>query len=229
MLRNLRFDGLLNSVSPGLTGIQINTAAKVVIEKCDIFGFSTSGVSAVPSSGTVAVKIQETNINNNAAGVISKPTGGATVNMSIDHSWLDGNVGGAMKIDGTGGGPSNVSVNDSSMSLNGGGGTNGQRTVGQCRHRLDAQHHNQKWRRRGPDQYQRWRHIYGHGRRIDAVEQRKRVAGVQRRVPAQLQEQPSDRTGRYGSFRPSHLSIGSRREPASAAPSLQRPIMFLRA
>jgi hypothetical protein len=71
------------------------------------------------------VKIQETTINNNGAGVLSKPTGGATVNMSIDHSFIDANTGGAMKIDGTGGGPSNVAVNDSSMSLNGGAGTNG--------------------------------------------------------------------------------------------------------
>jgi hypothetical protein len=125
IVRNVRFNGLLNSVAPGLVGIQVNTAARVVIEKCDIFGFSTSGVSVVPSSGTVAVKIQETNINNSAVGVSAKPTGGATVNMSIDHSWLDANVGGGIKVDGTGGGPSNVSINDSSMSLNGGAGING--------------------------------------------------------------------------------------------------------
>jgi hypothetical protein len=125
ILRNVRFNGLLNSVAPGLVGIQVSTAAKVVIEKCDIFGFGTAAVNVTPSSGTVQVKIQETNINNNQAGVLSKPTGGATVNMSIDHSWIDANVGGAMKIDGTGGGSSNVSVNDSSLSLNGGAGANG--------------------------------------------------------------------------------------------------------
>ena len=57
IVRNVRFNGLLNSVAPGLVGIQINTAARVVIEKCDIFGFSSAGVSVVPSSGVVAVKI----------------------------------------------------------------------------------------------------------------------------------------------------------------------------
>ena len=124
ILRNLRFNGLLNTGSPGLTGVQVNTAARVVIEKCDIFGFSSAGVNVTPGSGTVMVKIQETNINNNGAGVLSKPTGGATVNMSIDHSFIDANTGGAMKIDGTGGGSSNVAVNDSSMSLNGGTGAN---------------------------------------------------------------------------------------------------------
>jgi hypothetical protein len=120
ILRNLRING-----AGGATGVAINTAARVVIEKCDIFGFATSGVTAAPSSGTVAVKIQETTLNNNNVGVSSKPTGGATVNMSVDHSWLDANVGGGIKVDGTGGGPSNVSINDSSMSLNGGAGANG--------------------------------------------------------------------------------------------------------
>src|SRR5580704_205308 len=41
ILRNLRMNGILNSGSPGLTAVQINTAAKVIIEKCDIFGFNT--------------------------------------------------------------------------------------------------------------------------------------------------------------------------------------------
>jgi hypothetical protein len=124
ILRNLRFNGLIQTVGPGLVGIQANTAARVIIEKCDIFGFSTAGVSATPSAGnTMQVKIQETTINNNGTGVSSKPTGGATVNMSIDHSWIDSNSGG-MKIDGTGGGASNVAANDSSFSLNTNNGTN---------------------------------------------------------------------------------------------------------
>jgi hypothetical protein len=125
ILRNLRFNGILNSGSPGLTGVQVSAAATVVIEKCDIFGFNTAAVNVTPASGTVAVKIQQSTFNNNQAGVLSKPTGGATVNMSIDHSFIDANVGGAMKIDGTGGGSSNVSVNDTSLSLNGGAGANG--------------------------------------------------------------------------------------------------------
>jgi hypothetical protein len=121
ILRNLRING-----AGGATGVQVNTAAKVIIEKCDIFGFATAAVNATPSVvTTVNVKIQETTLNNNQAGVLSKPTNGATVNISIDHSWLDANIGGAMKIDGTGGGSSNVSVNDTSLSLNGGAGANG--------------------------------------------------------------------------------------------------------
>src|SRR3984885_9548630 len=48
ILRNLRFNGLLNvpNTTPGVTGVLIVAAAKVVIEKCDIFGFGTLAVSA---------------------------------------------------------------------------------------------------------------------------------------------------------------------------------------
>jgi hypothetical protein len=124
ILRNLRFNGLLNSVSPGLIGIAVNTAGKVVIEKCDIFGFATAGVDVIPTSGTVLVKIQETTINNNAGGITIKPTGGAVVHAAIERTHADGNTGGGLRVDGTGGGPSNVAVTDSSLSLNGSNGLN---------------------------------------------------------------------------------------------------------
>ena len=124
ILRNLRLNGILNSGSPGLTAVAVNSAATVIIEKCDIFGFSSAGVTVLPSSGTVQVKIQETNINNSGIGLSAKPTGGATVNVSIDHSFIDSNTGGGLKIDGTGGGPVNVAINDSSVSLNASNGTN---------------------------------------------------------------------------------------------------------
>jgi hypothetical protein len=123
-LRGLILDG----VNSSLSGVQINTAAKVTIMNCVIQEFSTApnaGVNITPSSGTVFVKIQDTTLINNNAGVISKPTGGAIVNLEIDRSRLDSNTGGAVKADGTGGGSSNVAINDSSQSLNGGTGTNG--------------------------------------------------------------------------------------------------------
>jgi len=118
ILRNLRFNGIVQSGSPGLVGVQINTAGRVVIEKCDIFGFSSAGVNAAPSSGTVAFKVQETTLNNNGGGITIKPTGGATVNASIERTHVDANGGGGVRVDGTGGGSSNVAITDSSISLN---------------------------------------------------------------------------------------------------------------
>ncbi len=122
ILRNLRFNGLLNSGSPGTTGVTILSATEVVIEKCDIFGFGTAGIG-VTTSANVGVKVQETTINNNAAGLLVAPTGG-TVSMSIDHTRVDSNTGGGMKVAGTGGVTANVAITDSSFSLNAGNGIN---------------------------------------------------------------------------------------------------------
>jgi hypothetical protein len=119
ILRNLQFNGLLNTGSAGTTGVQINSAARVVIQHCQIFGFGTLAVSAAPSSGTLALKIQETTMNNNAGGVLIKPTGGAVVNASIERTHIDENTAGGVRVDGTGGGTSNVAVTDTSISLNG--------------------------------------------------------------------------------------------------------------
>jgi hypothetical protein len=126
ILRNLRFNGLLNSGSAGTTGVNIlgTLATSVVIEKCDIFGFGTLAVSAAPSGATLALKVQETTINNNAGGILIKPTGGAVVNASIERTHIDENTAGGLKVDGTGGGSSNVAITDTSLSLNGANGVN---------------------------------------------------------------------------------------------------------
>jgi hypothetical protein len=121
ILRNLRFNGLVNN---GLTGVAISGAAKVIIEKCDIFGFSSAGVLASVSTGTLELKVQETTLNNNGGGVTSKPSGGATVNASIERTHADGNSGAGVRVDGTAGGSSNVAITDSSLSLNGSNGLN---------------------------------------------------------------------------------------------------------
>jgi hypothetical protein len=118
ILRNLRLNGIVQTGSPGLIGVAVNTAGRVIIEKCDIFGFSSAGVAASPSSGSVAFKVQESTFNNNGGGITIKPTGGATVNASIERTHVDANGGGGVKVDGTGGGSSNVAITDSSISLN---------------------------------------------------------------------------------------------------------------
>ncbi len=124
ILRNLRFNGIVQSGTAGVIGVAINSAAKVIIEKCDIFGFSSAAIDAVPSTGTLALKVQETTLNNNAGGITIKPSGGAVVNGAIERAHIDANTGAGMRVDGTGGGSSNVAVTDSSLSLNGSNGLN---------------------------------------------------------------------------------------------------------
>ncbi len=112
ILRNLRING-----GGGATGVLINSAARVIIEKCDIFGFAGLAVSAVPSTGPLYLKVQETTINNNGGGIGTKPTAGAVVNVAIESSHIDAN-GGGVKFDGTGGGVTNAAITDTSISLN---------------------------------------------------------------------------------------------------------------
>src|SRR6202043_4007337 len=68
--------------------------------------------------------ILDTIITNNSTGLLDKPTAG-TVNMSIDRVRIDNNNGGGVRIDGTGGGSSNMAINDGSISLNAGNAVNG--------------------------------------------------------------------------------------------------------
>ena len=129
ILRNLRFNGLLQTGTPGTIGVNILSASRVELENDDIFGFgNTSGQAGVviaPSSGTLNVGVQNTSIFNNQVGLLSKPTGGATVNLTVQHSYVDNNQGGGIRIDGTGGGTTNAAITDTSSSLNNGNGVLG--------------------------------------------------------------------------------------------------------
>jgi hypothetical protein len=119
-LRGLIFEGLNASVN----GVLINTAARVSIQNCVIQGFSNgstgglAGVNIAPTSGTIDVKIQDTTIIHNNAGIFIKPSNGATANVSIDHTRIDNNLGAGVRSDGTGGGTIFTGISDSSMSLN---------------------------------------------------------------------------------------------------------------
>ena len=126
ILRNLRITGILQTGSPGTIGVNIVQASRVVIENDDIFGFGNAsgqaGIVIAPSSGTTYVAVQTTTSVDNQVGLLSKPTGGATVNLTVEHSYMDNNQGGGIRLDGTGGGITNAAITDTSMSLNNGNG-----------------------------------------------------------------------------------------------------------
>jgi hypothetical protein len=124
ILRNLRFNGIVQTGSPGLVGVQVNTAARVVIEKCDIFGFGTAALLvATSATSSPLVKFQETTLNNNAAGISVKPTGG-TVKIEIESTHVDANTNAGLRVDGTAGGAVIATISESSISLNGAAGLN---------------------------------------------------------------------------------------------------------
>jgi hypothetical protein len=121
-LRGLTIFGAEGCV-PGPIGVHITAAASVRIENCKIFGFATAGVEVAPSSGNVVVKIQDSTITQNGAGVLVAPTGSASVSISIDRSRIENNTGGGMKTVTTNG-AINASISDSSVSSNSGNGLN---------------------------------------------------------------------------------------------------------
>jgi large repetitive protein len=120
-LRGLAFNGL----NASLSGIVINSAARVNIEDCVIQQFAGSGQAGLfisPTSGTLSVRVDDTTIMANNAGVLVKPASGATAGVAIARTAIDQNLGDGLRVDGSGGGAGTVSLADSSASLNAGNG-----------------------------------------------------------------------------------------------------------
>jgi hypothetical protein len=126
IIRNVRFDGLLgnggNAGNAGLTAIQFNTGAVLIVEKCEIFGFANNGIGIVPTTNS-KVLISETHIQNaafnaNTAGILIQPT--ANVNVSISKSWVESMAQSAIFASGGGVGNIRLNVKDSVISGFGG-------------------------------------------------------------------------------------------------------------
>lgn len=69
------------------------SASGVIIDNCDIFGFSLRGISIENSSGTMTVFVRNSRIEagqNN--GVVVAPTGSGTAQVEIEDSQIIGNV-----------------------------------------------------------------------------------------------------------------------------------------
>jgi hypothetical protein len=115
---------ILNGVGTGLYGIEVTSAGTVNVQNSVVQGFASGGIFVLPSSGTTAVKIQDSTVIHNNTGLEFKPTGGAIVNAEIDRVRIDENSGGGIRADGSGGGPVTVAVSDTSISENASNGVN---------------------------------------------------------------------------------------------------------
>jgi len=117
-------------VGTGTNGIQILGVGvtvhihKVQIRNCRNSGGSNgNGILVAPSSGTAIVFVTDGYITGNGgtisnAGILMKPTGGASANVSVFRASLEANTNGIF-MDGSGGaGPSNLVVRDSTISDN---------------------------------------------------------------------------------------------------------------
>jgi hypothetical protein len=86
-----------------------------------------NGILVAPSSGAAEVFVADSYITDNGAGVANagiliRPTGGATANVSVNHVQLENNTNGIFADGSGGGGATKVSVTDSLM---GGSASNG--------------------------------------------------------------------------------------------------------
>jgi hypothetical protein len=124
-LRGLIFDGTNASST---SGVVFNSGAKLRIENCVFQGFSTSGIVFSPGVGSASIAkmaIRDAAIINNASGILVKPSGGIAAVVSLNGVNIDGNNGGGLRGDGTGGaGAIDVAIADSSVSFNASNGIN---------------------------------------------------------------------------------------------------------
>jgi Right handed beta helix region len=137
ILRNLK----INGAGTGQSGILFKSGTSLLVENCEIYGFSTIGIFVLPSAGTSRIVIANTTIFNNGVGGIQvKPTGGAitlslrgvlvasngfgigadttgggTVSVMIDHTTVSNHTGNGLQVAGTG---STMLLSNSTVSQN---------------------------------------------------------------------------------------------------------------
>jgi hypothetical protein len=90
ILKNLRLQGGLgnggNPGGAGVTGVKINTAAMVVIENLEIYGFNTNGIQDARTGGG-KLNVKNTTIYNLAnAGIVIGSAGAARLDAAIVES-----------------------------------------------------------------------------------------------------------------------------------------------
>jgi hypothetical protein len=91
-IKNCRIQGLLgNGGNPGGAGvnaIRFTSGAALLVDNCEIYGFSQNGIDFEPNQATNStLSVQDTLIfNNNGAGILVAPAGGGTATAAIDRT-----------------------------------------------------------------------------------------------------------------------------------------------
>jgi hypothetical protein len=112
-LRNLR----LNGISLGINGISFLSGAALIVENCDIFGFTQNGINIAPSSGTSRVAISNCTITNNTSGGVQVGPSGGTTNVTVSGVQANRN-GFGIGVAATGAGKASVIVDHTTANEN---------------------------------------------------------------------------------------------------------------
>jgi hypothetical protein len=86
ILRNIRFNGLLQTTTPGVNGISFTAGKLLSVENCWIFGFSGAGIS-VTTSANATLNVTNSNITNAANGISLAPSAGSVFGQ-VDHTTI---------------------------------------------------------------------------------------------------------------------------------------------
>jgi len=102
IIRNIRINGISQSGNPGINGIRFLAGKGLIVDNCDIFGFSTNGVDVSNATSGAFLNVTNTRIENvGNAGVVLEPSGSpvATVdNVRVFGSKFGVAVGNATKM-----------------------------------------------------------------------------------------------------------------------------------
>jgi len=121
-LRNLRINGVVQGVSPGLNGIRLLNGAVLHIENCVIFGFSQNGIDINVNQVTgPRVFITDTVVSNSSGGITARNAGSGVITLTMHRGTLVQNSSFGLRADGSGAGHVVASLSDSYVSGNGTG------------------------------------------------------------------------------------------------------------
>jgi hypothetical protein len=123
IVRNLSLNGIVNTGSPGLSGISFASGAALIVEHCSIFGFGNQGINFVPTTAA-KLSVSDTTIDNSGSvalgnGVLIMPGSGGSVVANLFRDVITNNNAG-VRVDGStaGAGASFVTIANSSISNN---------------------------------------------------------------------------------------------------------------
>jgi hypothetical protein len=88
IIRNLRINGIVGSGNGGINGIRFLAGKALIVDNCDIFGFTTNGVD-VSLGATATAEVRNTTIRNvNGFGVAATTTSGVAIVKVINSSFF---------------------------------------------------------------------------------------------------------------------------------------------
>lgn len=104
-----------NGLGTGLNGVHVLLAKAVIIEDCDIFGFTTRGVNFASTANPTSLFITNSRITNNPGGGIVINSG----NVMIVSTHIVANGGAGLDVVASGGGPAPVvRISESTVMMN---------------------------------------------------------------------------------------------------------------